>query len=58
MKYFNYDTNKYNFRDLICEMLGRDDLENLHDSVDCSELFTMKTEQSTIYHKEFYMIET
>ena len=54
MKYFNYDTNKYNFRDLICEMLGRDDLENLHDSVDCSELFTMKTEQSTIYHKEFY----
>ena len=53
-KYFNYDTGIYNFRPLIENMLGRSDLENLHDSVDYPELFTMKTEQSTKYHKEFY----
>tara|TARA_R100000008_G_scaffold80415_1_gene62805 strand:- start:386 stop:2221 length:1836 start_codon:yes stop_codon:yes gene_type:complete len=53
-KYYKYDIEKYNFRELLCEMFGRDDLENLHDSVSYSELFSQKTEQSTIYHKEFY----
>lgn len=53
-KYYKYDTTKYDFRKLICEMIGRDDLENLHDSVSYSELFSQKTEQSTIYHEKFY----
>jgi len=53
-KYSNYDTDFYNFRPLLENMLGRKDLENLHDSVDYPELLTMKTEQSTIFHKEFY----
>jgi len=53
-KYFKYDTEKYKFKEHLSNMLGRADLENLHDSVNYSELFDMKTEQSTIYHKEFY----
>lgn len=52
--YNNYDTEFYNFRSLLEDMLGRTDLEELHKSVSYPELFTMKTEQSTIYHKEFY----
>ena len=54
MQYVKYDTEKYNFRELLSEILERTDLENLHDSVDYPELFDMKTEQSTIYHKKFY----
>lgn len=53
-KYYNYDTTTYNFRALVCDILGRADLENLHDSVNYPDLLTMKTEQSTVYHKEFY----
>ena len=53
-KYFDYDTSKYNFKELLCELFGRDDLENMHDSVNYPELFNMKTEQSTVYHKKFY----
>ena len=33
-KYQEYDTKVYNFRELLQNILGRDDLENLHDSVD------------------------
>ena len=54
MKYFTYDIKKYNFRQLLCEVLENSDLENLHKLVDYPELFTMKTEQSTIFHKLFY----
>tara|TARA_Y100000361_G_C11154158_1_gene343042 strand:+ start:1643 stop:2308 length:666 start_codon:yes stop_codon:yes gene_type:complete len=53
-EYSKYDTELYNFRPLLEEMLGRSDLEKLHNYVDYPELFTLKTEQSTIYHKEFY----
>ena len=54
MEYHNYNLETYNFRELLCEILGREDLEYLHDSVNYPELFTMKTEQSTVYHKLFY----
>jgi len=53
-EYFKYDIKKYNFRKNLSDILGRTDLENIHDSVNYTELFDMKTEQSTIYHKEFY----
>ena len=53
-KYRKYDTTEYNFRELLCDILGRNDLENLHDSVNYPELFNMDTEQSTVYHKKFY----
>ena len=53
-KYQEYDTKVYNFRELLQNILGSDDLENLHDSVDYPELLTLDTEQSTIYHKLFY----
>ena len=53
-KYFEYDKDFYNFRQLLQEMLEREDLEELHKSVNYPDLFTMKTEQSTIYHKKFY----
>ena len=52
--YQKYDTEVYNFRSLLENILGRSDLENLHDSVDYPKLLTLETEQSTIYHKAFY----
>ena len=53
-KYHKYNTSKYNFRELINEMLETTDLENLHKSVESNEMFSLKTEQSTVYHKLFY----
>ena len=53
-KYHDYDTSRYPFKELLAELLGRDDFENLHDSVDYPELLTMKNEQDTIYHRSFY----
>ena len=53
-KYFDYDTSKYNFKELLCELFGRDDLENMHDSVNYPELFNMKTEQRNIDFTAYY----
>jgi hypothetical protein len=52
MKKYQFDTVKYNFKELVCSYLDVDRLENLnHPSIN---IIDEETAQSTFYHKKFY----
>lgn len=53
MTYINYDTNYYNFREIVTNLLGLNDLEKMH-NVENYDLFKKGTDQSTKWHKLFY----
>jgi len=53
MKIINFDTEKYNFRNLIKDILQTDNLEGLHKQKDY-EILVREKDQSTQYHKIFY----
>jgi len=53
MTYINYDTNYYNFKEIISNILTVDNLEKIH-NIENYDLFTKGTDQSTIWHKLYY----
>ena len=48
-----YDTNKFPFKSIICDMLDVDYLEHLH-LLESYELLERKKDQSTTWHKKYY----
>lgn len=52
MNVLNYDTEKYNFKDIVCEYLNSTDLENLF--LNNNKLLSKGTDQATYHHKKFY----
>lgn len=52
-KICNYNINFYDFRSKICKILETEDLENIHKQ-QTYEVFTRKTDQSTLWHRKFY----
>ena len=52
MKIIEYDIQKYNFKEIVCEYLSRNNL----DKIQCLSkvLLSKNTDQSTIHHKIFY----
>ena len=53
MEWINYQISKYNFREIIEEILNKKDLEHIHQY--CSyELYKKGTDQHTEWHKLFY----
>tara|TARA_B100002019_G_C21221754_1_gene575107 strand:- start:112 stop:738 length:627 start_codon:yes stop_codon:yes gene_type:complete len=53
MEFINYDTEKYNFRKIIEDVLETDNLEKIHLDQDY-ELFVKGTDQSTVWHRRYY----
>ena len=53
MEFINYDTEKYNFRKIIEDILETDNLEKIHLDQDY-ELFVKGTDQSTVWHRRYY----
>lgn len=53
MKYIDYNISEYNFREVIEEILGTDNLEKIHLEKEY-ELFVKGTDQSTAWHKLYY----
>jgi len=48
-----YDTNKFPFKSIVCDMLDVDYLEHLH-LLESYELLERKKDQSTTWHKKYY----
>jgi len=53
MKYINYNTKDYSFREIISQVLGEVILENLHKEENY-DVFQKGTDQSTKWHKLYY----
>jgi ectoine hydroxylase-related dioxygenase (phytanoyl-CoA dioxygenase family) len=53
MEFINYDTEKYNFRKIIEDILETDNLEKIH-LKQSYELFVKGTDQSTVWHRRYY----
>jgi hypothetical protein len=55
-EYFSYDVSRYQFVELVTNLFGCKNLQNLHESVDERyDLFTQPGRDSdTIFHKRFY----
>jgi len=54
MKHIKYDTDKYNFRPMIEDMVEQPNLEDLHKHQNSNELLKLETEQATPFHKLYY----
>ena len=57
LEYFEYDTEKYNFVDLLKGLFKTDDLRKLHEKINSLEylsIFTNNNDDQTIFHKKFY----
>lgn len=50
---FNYPTDIYPFREYICDLIGEEDLELLHEKFDYF-LLEREKDQNTKFHKSFY----
>jgi hypothetical protein len=53
MKHFNYDAEKFPFRNIIQDVLQEENLEKIHNKKNY-ELFVRGTDQSTDWHKMYY----
>ena len=55
-KYYDYDTDKYNFVFLMKELFNRQDLQYLHEDLDKEYGFFSKPgkDSDTVFHKIFY----
>jgi len=53
MRVEKYDVEKYPLRALVCEALGTEDLENLHEHYNYAP-FTMENNSNTVLHDRFY----
>ena len=53
MEWIDYQISKYNFRETIEEILGKKDLEHIHQYCNY-ELYKKGTDQHTEWHKLFY----
>lgn len=51
MIYFNYDTNKFNFKEIICNIFDVNDLSFINEDI---SLIERKSDQSTLHHKIYY----
>ena len=52
-KIIKYNTQRWNFRDVIERFLQSKRLEFLHETVDY-DVFSRESDQSSIFHKKFY----
>ena len=53
MNIIKYQSNKYDFRTIVCDWFGVTDLSKLHE-IEQYEHFERETDQSTNWHKSFY----
>ena len=56
MNKFTYDKHKYNFEEIVREVLDVSSLNKIHLESDFPnyQLFPRSKDQSTLYHKKFY----
>jgi ectoine hydroxylase-related dioxygenase (phytanoyl-CoA dioxygenase family) len=53
MEFVNYNTDKFNFRNIIESILETDNLEKIH-LIQDYKLFVKGTDQSTVWHRKYY----
>ena len=54
--YYDYDQKLFPFKEMVTDLFGINDLENIHSLMDKinDKLFTNETDDQTILHKKFY----